>query len=104
MRKIDSKLKRYGALAGSLTAIIAFAGGVYAAVDAANVRPAWKFEHLELQAELKAQLNENRRAIALFRFQYLWEKSKHNRLTFDEQQELCQLARLLDYRNVQGCQ
>ena len=87
-----------GLITGSITALTA---GWYA-MDYTGVRPVIKRELVQMQDQSE-QLTQS---VLLLRFQTLMLKkqwSKGGDWTFADQQELCALARTLQYVGVPGC-
>lgn len=72
---------------------------VWAASDYLEVRPITKKEFAAF-VETQKQLSEN---VLLLRFQQLFQKSEFSALTFQERQEMCRIAKQLDYVGVPGC-
>lgn len=85
--------------AGLLTAATVLGGGLWTAGDYLQVRPAIKRELVQLQQ----QVDTVSQSVLLNRFQYLQAKEKQTRLSFDEKQEMCRIAKALQYVGVPGC-
>jgi len=85
--------------AAILTASTTLASAAWIAGDYTEVRPVLLKEFHQL-AEESAQVNK---AVLLIRFQLLMEKSKFQPLDFDDQQELCRIAKELQFSGVPGC-
>ena len=85
--------------AATIAALTLIGSTLWAAGDFTGVRPVVKYEIVKIQEIL----DKNNQAILLIRFQLLMQKSQQGGLTFQEQQELCQIASVLDYINVPGC-
>jgi len=88
-------LKAAGLLAASTT----LASAAWVAGDYTEIRPVLLKEFHQL-AEESAQINK---AVLLIRFQLLMERAKFQPLDFDDQQELCRIAKELQFSGVPGC-
>jgi hypothetical protein len=86
--------------AATIAALILICSTAWSIGDFTGVRPIVKYELQKIQQVL----DQNNLAILQIRFQLLMEKLKINgTLEFDEQQELCQIARTLNYVGIPGC-
>lgn len=93
------RLKRWGAVAGAATAIVAAASAVWATADYLRVRPVIVREFDELSDQVAAL----QRASELQRWQFLMAKLRANgRLDPAEQFEFCALGRRLGF-STPGC-
>lgn len=92
----SSVLTRVSATLAALTLI---GGSLWAAGDYTGVRPIMKNEFSKLQQIL----DQNTLALLQVRFQLLMQKQQFGGLDFQEQQELCSIARTLGYVGVPGC-
>jgi hypothetical protein len=86
-------------IAASIAALTLIGSTLWAAGDFTGVRPVVKYEMIRIQQIL----DQNNLAILQIRFQLLMEKKQFGGLTFEEQQELCSIARTLGYVNVPDC-
>ena len=85
--------------AAIVTAITVLGGSLWAAGDYTGVRPVMKNEFIKVQQVL----DQNQLVILQLRFQMLMQKKQFGGLDFQEQQELCSIARTLQYVGVPGC-
>lgn len=85
--------------AATLAALSVIGGSLWAAGDYTGVRPIMKSEFIKVQQTL----DQNQLVILQLRFQLLMQKKQFGGLDFQEQQELCSIARTLQYVNVPGC-
>lgn len=72
---------------------------LWAAGDYTGIRPVMKNELIKIQQTL----DQNNLILLQLRFQVLMQKKQYGGLTFQEQQELCSIARTLGYVGVPGC-
>jgi hypothetical protein len=85
--------------AATIAALSLIGTTLWAATDFTGIRPALKYELQKIQMVL----DQNNLAILQIRLQLLMEKQKFGTLTFEEQQELCAIARTLGYVGIPGC-
>jgi hypothetical protein len=85
-----------GAAFGALTTM---AFGAWKALDYTELRPAL-IKELRMS---QSSIEDLSQSVLLIKFQLLREKQKLGNLTFEEQQELCRISRVLGYVGVQGC-
>lgn len=85
--------------AATIAALTLIGSTLWAATDFTGVRPALKYE----LKKIEQILDQNNLAILQIRFQLLMEKKNFGGLTFNEQQELCAIARTLNYVNIPDC-
>lgn len=93
---ITSGITQVAATLGALTLIC---GTLWAAGDYTGVRPILKSEFVKVQQTL----DQNQLVLLQLRFQMLMQKKQFGGLDFQEQQELCSIARTLQYVGVPGC-
>ena len=93
---ISGTIVQLGATLGALTLIC---GSLWAAGDYTGVRPVLKSEFVKVQQAV----DQNQLVLLQLRFQLLMQKKQFGGLDFQEQQELCSIARTLQYVNVPGC-
>jgi hypothetical protein len=93
---ITSGITQIAATLGALTLIC---GTLWAAGDYTGVRPVLKNEFIKVQQTL----DQNQLVLLQLRFQLLMQKKQFGGLDFSEQQELCSIARTLQYVGVPGC-
>lgn len=100
-----------GAIAGALSGMFIFAEQLWSAADGAGIRPIIKRE-FDADNVLDTQVVDSLRdkvaglasSVLLIRFQLLYQRRLQNgSLSFAEQQELCALARELQFHGVPGC-
>ncbi len=100
MTGIGKTILKWGALAGALTAISIAIGQAWGIADDYDVRPVLEYDLIALQKVVEQQAQSS----LLQRFYFLLEKTKWGSLTFEETQELCRIARELQFTGVPGCQ
>ena len=93
------KAKTILTTAAVLAACATIIGTTWAALDYTDLRPILSREFRVTQQ----QLEDQSKSILLIRFQLLMQKKKQGLWTFDDQQELCRIARVLGYVGVPGC-
>ena len=88
-------------LAGALFGAVSSMGyGTWKVLDYTELRPITLKEYHITQQQLDGLSN----SYLLIRFQILMEKRKQQGLvSFEEQQEICRIARVLGYVGVPGC-
>ena len=86
-------------LAGLIVAATTIGTTTWYVGDFTGVRPVYKKEILFVQSEID-QLTQNQLWI---QFNFLMQKRQFGGLTFEEQQQLCKVAKLLNYVGVPGC-
>jgi hypothetical protein len=86
-------------LAATLGALTLIGGSLWAAGDYTGVRPVLKSEFVKVQQAV----DQNQLVLLQLRFQLLMQKKQYGGLEFSEQQELCSIARTLQYVGVPGC-
>lgn len=86
-------------IAATLGALTLICGSLWAAGDYTGVRPVLKSEFVKVQQAV----DQNQLVLLQLRFQILMQKKQFGGLDFQEQQELCSIARTLQYVNVPGC-
>jgi len=92
-------IKRLLQISAALAAVAAISGTLWATSDYLGVRPVIKREFQEAMN----QLQQNSEAILRIQFENLMAKRKYGELSFDEQQDLCRIAKALKYVGVPGC-
>jgi uncharacterized membrane protein len=98
-------------MAKVVTAVTSLGGMVWVGADSIDRRPVLEYEVKQMADLLDSKLfsiQEQQIEIGKFmnstRFSNLMEKLKVNgTLSFEEQQELCRIARELDYTGIPGC-
>lgn len=95
-KKLQSITLKSAAFVGALSLL---GGSLWAAGDYTGIRPVLKNEFTKVQQTL----DQNNLAILQIRFQLLLQKKQFGGLDFNEQQELCSIARTLGYVGVPGC-
>jgi hypothetical protein len=85
--------------AATLAALTLIGGSLWAAGDYTGIRPVMKNEFIKIQQSV----DQTNLILLQLRFQVLRQKQQYGSLTFEEQQELCGVARALQYVNVPGC-
>ena len=97
---LQTRLGIYSAIAASVVAISGAMAGAWNIADKLEIRPALKSElHLVEDAQ-----QQTVKTLALFRFQYLLERLRQNRILSDQETaELCELAHQLNYVKIDIC-
>lgn len=90
-------------ISATVTACLALTATAWGALEYTDLKPVLSRDFRPALAMLEAQIENLSKAQLLIRFQQLDQKLKFNPLTFEEDQERCRIARVLNYVNVPGC-
>jgi ribosomal protein L29 len=89
-------------LGAIVTAMVVISGATVKALDYTDLKPVLSRDFRPAIAQLEAQIENLSQAQLLLKFQQLEQKLKFGPLSFEEAQERCRIARVLDY-DVPGC-
>ena len=93
----ESKITKVVAITSGVVFLV---GTMWSVLDWAGARPIYKKEYMIV----KTQLEQIASSVLLLRFNQLMDKrSRNGSLPFVEQQELCRIARELQYTQIPGC-